>query len=157
MSSQELEILIKDIVAKACELKDKFTHEKNIPVNYACVFSQTQVEYQDLVKSAGQLGRLVKEYPNGLLFALERFETYSGTLPLLKIRQPDTTRPERGDADFTLSDYRAFKHWALPQAGFKLITRPNMEMIELIQPGHDVRVYFSYPTLVEVLQGEGAI
>lgn len=81
----------------------------------------------------------------------------SGTLPLLKIRQPDPTRPERGDADFTLSDYKAFKQWALVQPGFKVITRTNMEMIELMQPGYNVRVYFSYPTLVEVLKGEGTI
>lgn len=63
---------------------------------------------------------------------------------LLKIRKPDPTRPERGDADFTLRDYNSFKEKYLKDAEhFKLIDRGNFEMIELKDPKFDVRSYFS--------------
>jgi hypothetical protein len=39
----------------------------------------------------------------------------------------------------------------LNQKRFKLIKRPEMEMIELADPLFDVRAYFSYPTLAETL------
>lgn len=154
MTKENLIELIKKIVSDANELKNKFTNEIKAPVNYACVFSQNQAEYTNLIEPAGKLGWLIKEIPNGLLFALEQFDTTSGTLPLLKIRQLDSTRPERGDADFTVSDYQSFKEMYLGQPGFKLIKRPEMEMIELMQPGYDVRAYFSHPTLLEVLKAE---
>ena len=153
MTSQELEILIREIVVKAVGLKNKFTTEPNAPVNYACVFAQNPEEYQDLIKAAASLGQTIKEMSNGLLFALDGIETISGTLLLLKVRQPDPTKPERGDADFTVANFDAFKHAYLSKPGFKLIERPQlkMEMVELMQPGHNVRVYFSNPPLAEVL------
>ncbi|KKT14457.1 MAG: hypothetical protein UV96_C0029G0002 [Parcubacteria group bacterium GW2011_GWF2_43_38] len=104
-----------------------------------------------MIRAAARLGTVIMEMTNGLLFELAGIETISGTLKLLKVRQPDPTRPERGDADFTVADFSGFKQIYLSKPGFKLIARPQlkMEMIELMQPGYEVRVYFSNPPLAQ--------
>ncbi|NQU78414.1 ATP-binding protein [Candidatus Woesearchaeota archaeon] len=147
----DLKQLVQEIVDQACSLKNKHTSEINAPVNYACVFSQSDKEYQKLLESACNMGELVKETPTGPLFHIEPLDTVSGELLLLKIRLPDKTRPERGDADFTVSNYPEFKRKHLPQDDFKLIQRENFEMIELVDEGFDVRAYFSNPPLDEQL------
>ena len=74
-------------------------------------------------------------------------KTVAGLLKLLKIRHPDSTRPERGDADFTVTNFVVFKKKYLSKKEFKLIKRKNFEMIELMDPEFDVRAYFSNPPL----------
>jgi hypothetical protein len=71
--------------------------------------------------------------------------TPAGILRVLKIRKPDPTRTERGDADFSINNYHEFKNHVLSRPGFSLIRRPKTEMIELIDNNFDVRAYFSYP------------
>lgn len=58
----DLKQRVRLIVAKATVLKDKYEIGKNIPVNYACVFSQSASEYEDLLKEAAKLGKVVKVY-----------------------------------------------------------------------------------------------
>jgi hypothetical protein len=70
----------------------------------------------------------------------------------LKIRKPDQTRPERGDADFAVKNYEEFKNSCLTKPGFGVIERDTFEMIELMDSSFDVRVYFSSPP-VEVQLG----
>ncbi len=151
MNIDNLKNTIQDIVKKSCELKNKYTKEINAPVNYACIFSHNQNEYQSLLVLAGQLGKVIKETPTGPLFQITPIDTVSGKLKLLKIRQPDKTRPERGDAVFTVSNYQVFKGKYLTKPGFKHIDRPQMEMIEIIDPSFDVRTYFSHPPLDQQL------
>ena len=121
-------------------------------MNYACIFSQSNEEYNGLVKSARMIGSVIKETPTGPLFRISPLETVSGVLKLLKIRIPDDTRPEMGDADFTVQNFPEFKKKYLPKKGFKLIKRGNFEMIELADTGFDVRAYFSNPPLDEQLR-----
>lgn len=151
MDTETLKGIVQDIVRKATELKDWHTDVKGAPVNYACVFSQDMDEYKELVGAAAGMGRALKETPTGLLFRIRPLKTVSGDLKLLKIRLPDRERPERGDADFTVPDYGAFKGKYLPRSGFRLIEREGFEMIELMDPKFDVRAYFSHPTLGEQL------
>lgn len=148
---EELESLVKFIVSEAKVLKDKHTNEHNAPVNYACVFCHSQDEYNALVKAAGKIGKVVDSTPTGPVFQVKPIETVAGELRVLKIRTPDPTRPERGDSDFTVSNYKAFKAMSLAKPGFKLIVREKMEMIELSVNGYNVRAYFSNPTLEKVL------
>ncbi len=143
--------LAADIVKKSCELKNKFTDEISAPVNYACVFSQNDKEFAELKKLTGEIGKVIEETPSGPLYHVNPIKTVSGQLKLLKIRRPDTTKPERGDADFTVSNYHDFKDKYLSQNKFKLIPRPNFEMIELMDSDFNVRTYFSYPPLDEQL------
>jgi hypothetical protein len=152
MNLEELKSLVKEIVKKASSLKDKYTDQVNIPVNYACIFSQSKEEYDHLINITNEMGKVIKETKSGPLFHIQPLETISGKLLLLKIRNPDPTRPERGDADFTVNNYPEFKEKYLSQNGFKLMLKDDFEMIELMEPGFDVRVYFSDPPLDKQLR-----
>lgn len=152
MKIDELKTLVRDIVADSLRLSGAHTSEQKAPVNYACVFTHSTAEYEEIVKVARQLGPVAQETPTGLVFHIAPLSTVAGTLRLLKIRRPDPKRPERGDADFTVADYDSFKNAHLGKPGFSLIKRTNMEMIELIDPSYDVIAYYSHPTLAEVLK-----
>lgn len=147
MTIEELKNKVKKIVQKASNLKDKYIDEKNAPVNYACIFCQSDDEYQELIELTKKIGRVIKETPTGPLFQIEPLETVSGVLRLLKIRIPDSTRPEEGDADFTISNFPEFEEKYLSRLNFKLIQREDFKMIELIDLDFDVRAYFSHPPL----------
>ena len=144
---ENFKIKIQNIVKQATTIKDKHIDDKNAPVNYACIFCQTEEEYNSLIESSKKIGKIIKETPTGLLFQINPLDTISGKLKLLKIRIPDETRPEKGDADFTISNFKDFKDKYLLKKGFKLIKRENFEMVELMDSEFDVRVYFSNPPL----------
>ena len=143
---------VQEIVKRANTLKDKHTSEKNAPVNYACVFCQNDEQYNSLVALAQEIGKVVEETPTGPLFHIQPLNTIAGKLQLLKIRKPDATRPELGDADFTVSNYSEFKKKYLSQKGFSLIIRKNFEMIELTNPKFNIRAYFSNTPLDKQLK-----
>src|ERR1700752_4535581 len=109
MNLENMTSLLQDIVSQASDLKDKHTGEKSATVNYAAIFAQSQEEYDALLAAAGQLGKVVHDTPTGPLFQIQPLDTVAGKLQLLKVRAPDKTRPERGDADFTVADYPTFK------------------------------------------------
>jgi hypothetical protein len=152
MTIDDLKKLTKKIVAEARRLNAAHTTERQAPVNYACVFTQTDDEYKETIKVASQLGPVVQETAMGPVFHMVPLSTDAGVLRLLKIRRPDPKRPERGDADFTVADYETFKKTYLNKPGFGLITRKEMEMIELIDPAYNVLAYYSHPTLDVVLK-----
>jgi len=147
MNTEQLKTKVQEIVKLATNLKDKYTDEKKAPVNYACIFAQNKKEYNTLMAVAYKLGKVVMKTSTGPLFQIDPLETVSGKVKLLKIRIPDIRRPEQGDADFTVSDFSDFKKKYLLKDGFNLIKRPNFIMIELIDLKHDVRAYFSNPSL----------
>lgn len=147
-----LKRLVRRIVKQATALKNKHTTETTAPVNYACIFSQSQQEFETLVTAANSLGSVIRETPTGPLFQIKPLETVAGELQLLKVRLPDPTRPERGDADFTVVNYQLFKKRYLQEPGFGLIVKPDIEMVELMDQDSAVRAYFSYPPL-DVLLG----
>jgi len=147
INTENMKNLIFDIVTSAYDLKNAFTDAKEAEVNYAAVFSQSTEECSALNKAAQGLGEIIQETPTGLLYKIAPLTTVAGNLQLLKIRKPDEARPERGDADFTVTDYDSFKQTYLPKSGFKLIEREGFEMIELSDPNFDVLAYFSNPPL----------
>jgi len=147
MDVKNFKKLVQKVVKKSNDLKDKYTSEKNAKVNYACIFCQSNEQYGDFINIVKRIGKIIKETPTGPLFQIFPLETVAGKLQILKIRKPDVTRTELGDADFTVSDYSKFKKKCLSEKGFKLISREKMEMIELIGSGFDVRTYFSNPPL----------
>ncbi len=151
METEDLKNQVKSIVEKATALKNKHIDNKNTPVNYACIFSQSKEEYEELLKVARKIGKVIQETPTGLLFHIEPLETVSGVLKLLKIRIPDPTRPELGDADFTISNFPEFEKKYLSKPGFKIMKKPDFYMIELMDSDFDVRAYFSNPPLDEQL------
>jgi len=148
MDTENLKNLVKDIVETATMLKDKHIEYKNAPVNYACIFAQSEKEYKELLDASNKLGKVLEKMSSGVLFQISPLETVSGPLQILKIRIPDATRPERGDADFTIPNYLALKKKYLGKPGWGLIRkREDFEMLELIDPEFNVRVYFSNPPL----------
>lgn len=151
MHSEEFKTLIRTIVAEAAKLRDARTSEHRAPVNYACVFPQGEQEYESLLATVRLLGKVVQETAMGPVFYIEPLKTVAGNLRLVKIRRPDPKRTERGDADFTVTDYATFKKTYLGKPGFSVIERPNMEMIELADPAFTVLAYFSNPPLGKVL------
>ena len=147
MKKDEMIKIIINLVNDACELKNRHTAESNAVVNYACIFPHTDDEYNMYYEVAAEMGSVAKETATGNLFLVDPIPTVAGDLRLVKVRKPDPTRTERGDADFTIKDYDRFKAEMLGKDGIKVIERPTMEMIELMENGADVRVYFSNPPL----------
>jgi hypothetical protein len=152
MKTEDLKALAQKIVSEARQLIAAHTDQPDAPVNYACVFSQSPDEYEELLEVTRQFGPIVEETAMGPVFHITAISTEAGPLRLLKIRRPDSKRPERGDADFTVSDYANFKETYLDKPGFGIIKRENMEMLELIDPAFNVLAYYSHPTLAEVLK-----
>jgi len=147
MEIEDLKNLVKDIVKEATVLKNKHIEYKDSLVNYACIFSHTKEEYDELLGATKEIGRIIKETLTGFLFYIEPLETISGVLKLLKIRIPDPTRIERGDADFTIQNFPKFEKKYLHKPGFKIMKKDVFYMIELIDNDFNVRAYFSNPPL----------
>jgi hypothetical protein len=147
MTQKELIQLVQDIVRDAAQLKDAHTDIPDATVGYACVFAHGDMEYAELREVAESMGKEIKVTPTGSVFLVKPISTVAGPLRVVKIRIPDETRTERGDADFNAPDYPGFKRAVLGTPGFTLIPRADCEMIELMEPGADVRAYFSHPSV----------
>ena len=143
MIAEEFNNIISYIVQRCTELKDKYIDEKNLEIDYICIFSHTQQEYNELFEQAEKIGKIVDKTPTGPVFAFNfPSRTIAGSPKLLKVRKPDETRPQRGDVDFN-TDYENFKKKYLDNKRFTLIKRGKLEMIELKDNNFDVLVYFS--------------
>jgi len=151
MTPENIKERVKEIVAEAKLLSKKYTDQESAPVNYACIFTQRGEEFEELVALTGEMGYVIDQTSMGPIFKIEPLETASGTLNLLKIRRPDPDKPEKGYADFTVSDYQAFKREYLSKPGFHLLARPKMEIIGLADDAYNVRAYYANPTLPRVL------
>ena len=138
----DLDGIISYIVDKCRDLKNKYISE-NFEIDYICVFSHSQNEYNELIKQASFLGKIVDKTNTGPIFKFNNPpQTILGSSKVLKIRIPDKTRLERGDVDFT-TNYPEFKSKYLNNNRFKLIKREKFEMLELRDEEFDVLVYFS--------------
>ena len=151
MSLNELKEKIQTIVTEGTKLKNQYTKELNAPVNYACIFSHSEDEFELLINLANGLGSVIRETPTGPIFLIETISTVAGDLKLLKIRKPFENKPQLGYADFTLNNYLDFKKKYLAQEKFKLTVRENYEMIGLEDSTYNVLTYFAYPPLDEQL------
>ncbi len=147
MNVNDLKSKVLYIVERANALKDQYLGNNVATVNYACIFSQNQEECDQLTKLAETMGKVVMETPTGLLYQIKPLSTVAGDLQLLKIRLPDLTRPELGDADFTITDFDDFEKKYLSKPQFKRIQKDNFYMIELTDSEYEVRAYFSNPPL----------
>lgn len=143
---------IANYIAQECiKLKDKYVDKKDLEVDYIAIFSQSKNEYKALCKTAAMIGKVVDKTPTGDVFKLhKRITSIIGNPQLLKIRVPDTTRPQKGDVDFN-SDYKNFKDKYYDNKRFKLIIREEFEMLELKDEKFDVLVYFSNTPLTKRL------
>lgn len=152
MGARRLKGIIEAIVIEAMRLRDLYTEENLALVNYVAIFSRSDEEYDNFIVWAESLGNKIKEATSGPLFQLKPpLLTAGGKLQLLKIKKPDSARPERGAADFTPADYIRFKESYLSKDNFNLIYKQNIEMLELTDPKFNVRVCFPHPPLIKLL------
>lgn len=150
MYSENITAIVKNIVEKAAKIRDKYV--KAGKVNYACIFSHNFTEYKEIYTIVKEMGSIVKSTETGDLFKLyPPIRTAEGDLIILKVRKPDASRPQKGDADFNVDNYNEFKRQNLGRRNFSLITRPNFEMIEINDPEEDVLVYFSSTPVIKQL------
>ena len=134
---------IKYIADCSTELKNKFTNASSAPVEFACIFCQNGEEYEKFNSSIQMLGKIIQNTPSGFTYLLNKpLKTVAGSLRLVKIRKPDTQRPERGDADFN-TEYNNFKKKYQGNPKFELIKRDTFEMLRLSDPEFDVMACFS--------------
>ena len=132
-------------------MKDKYTDQKDATVSYVAIFCQNNEEYEEFTKLVKTFSSVINETPTGLHYKIEPLKTIAGKLKIVKIRKPQKSRPERGDADYNVNNYIEFKKKHLQLKGFKLIERKDHEMIELMEFGADTRVYFSNPHVDKLL------
>lgn len=152
MNINDVYNLVKNIVSKSNDLKNKYTDEINAKVNYACIFCKNDEEFNNYVELLKKDNNyIIEDTYSGPLFRLHDLETVSGSLKLLKIRKYDDKHLDLGDADFTVSNYEEFKSKYINKPNFKLIRRNEYEMIELIEEKNEVRAYFSNIPLDEEL------
>lgn len=134
---------IQDIVFQSAELKNKYTDEKSAPVEFGCIFCQSEEEYREFTKTISHLGKVVEETKSGFTYLLNKpIKTVAGPLRLVKIRKPDPLRQERGDADFN-TNYEEFKRKYQKNPKFELIKRDTFEMLRLSDPDYEVMACFS--------------
>lgn len=148
-SWKQLSEVVTNIVSAATALKNFQTQEVNAKVSYCCIFSRNEAEFIKFRDTASKNGKLAKETETGPVFIIPGIPTKSGLLRILKIRQPDPSRKERGDADFAVEDFSKLKNQYQSLPGFRLIERPEFEMIELVDEAFNARVYFSNPPVEE--------
>lgn len=149
-SWKDLTGVVTKIINDSVDLRDLYTDAQDAHLSYCAIFCRSADEFSQLKKVVSKTGRLADDTPTGPVYLINRaIPTKAGDLRLVKIRQPDKNRPERGDADFAVKDYEQFKRHYLGKDRFKLIEREAFEMIELMDPSFDVRVYFSYPPVEE--------
>ncbi len=135
--------IIQDIVLQSTELKNKYTDEKETPVEFGCVFCRNEDEYQEFTKVISHMGKIVEDTKSGFTYLLNKpINTVSGPLRLVKIRKPDPLRRERGDADFN-TQYKNFKKRYQNNPKFELIKRDTFEMLRLSDPDYEVMACFS--------------
>ncbi|MFZ2970393.1 MAG: hypothetical protein WA063_04555 [Minisyncoccia bacterium] len=142
--------ILEYIIPKTLELNQAHISSEVTRVNYSAIFCQSDAEYEELNRKAVLIGDVAEDTPTGPLYKFHKpFQTIAGPLWLLKVRKPDPTRPQCGDADFTLKDYNSFKEKYLKDVEhFKVIDRENFEMIELKDLEFDVISYFSNIPLI---------
>lgn len=125
------------------ELKNTFTDAHDVPIEFACVFCQSEEEYKMFTNAIQTLGKIVERTPSGYTYLLdEPIVTVAGPLRLVKIRRPDPKMLKRGDADFN-TNYEDFKKRYGSDPKFELIKRPAFEMLRLSDPRFDVMACFS--------------
>ena len=147
-----LQEIISYIVDNTVKLKDKHTEEKSAPIDWVAVFSQNAPEYESFLKETKSMGKIVEKTPTGPIFKLDSpIKTKAGELFIIKIRKPDKTRPQKGDADFRIDNYKEFKEKYFSDKHFSLIERKDYQMLELKDSDFDVLVYFSNPPISKVL------
>lgn len=116
---------------------------KPLPVHSLTIFSHTDAEFEPLKELLSTMGAPYNENNGPRVILHEPIIVADNTITHLRIRKPDSERPQVGCNDFDVENYEAFKTEYLskfPEHLF-LIKRPEYEMIEFHHPDYDVLAY----------------
>lgn len=141
-SEEKLTEAVAYIATETSKLCEKIIGN-TLPITSLTIFSHYQDEYERLTKILFKIGRLFNEN-NGPRVALHKpIETNSHIITHLRIRMPDTERPQVGCNDFEVENYETFKSQYLSSHpdSLRCIVRPEYEMIEFSDPKYDVLAY----------------
>ena len=144
MTKTDLEEIVNYVVNQGIQAIRANTDEIALPLDYMGIFTKNYAEFTEidsLLKTLGTPGDKTATSTGATYLLSEPIKTPAGPLKVLKVRNPDPTRPQRGAPDFRVDDYAAFKDKYLSRGNdFSLIVRPEYEMMEL--KGIDVLAYF---------------
>lgn len=116
---------------------------KQLPIHSLTIFSHFEDEFVFLKKLLSTIGTPYNEN-NGPRIALHKpIIIDSHTLTHLRIRKPDSERPQVGCNDFDVKNYKDFneRYLEIHPDHLTLIKRPEYEMIEFHHPDFDVLAY----------------
>lgn len=151
MNDRDLKKVVEYIAKQGTQAMHLFTTESDFALDYLAIFCKDNIEYAQLEAIVRTLGEETdkEKIKTGPTFLLQTpIESSAGTLSILKIRKPDSTRPQRGAPDFRVPDYHLFKKRYLGATGnFTLMPKADFEMIEL--KGTDVLVYIPSKSFIE--------
>lgn len=140
-NKEELIKTVTYIATETSKLSSKIVGE-TFPITSLTVFSHSSAEFELLKDRINEMGKLFN-YNNGPRVELyEPIQVGNNVITHLRVRQPDTQRPQAGCNDFD-TDYLNFKKKYLLKYGdnLNLIIRPEYEMIELHDKNFDVLAY----------------
>jgi hypothetical protein len=140
-NQKELIGVIRYIVLETTKMAQKVVG-KSFPIKSLTVFAHSQLEFELLIKMLEKMGKPY-DYNNGPRVELYKpIEIEGNYITHLRIRKPDSERPQVGCNDFE-TDYKTFKsEYLLSHASnLNFITRPDYEMIELHDEEFDVLAY----------------
>lgn len=152
MNEEEFDKIVNYIVDEGEKVKKKYLEEETGPVDYLAICCRDGKEKQELLSLTRTLGTVAQETPTRPNFKLRvPIMTKSGPVRLVKIRNTDPLKHQRGAPDFRVNDYEAFKKKYLGKKNINLIDRKTFEMIEIWDPEADVLVYFCSIPLTQQL------
>jgi len=114
----------------------------DFPIHSLTIFSHEEKEFENLKNILFEIGQPFNENNGPRVVLNNPISAGKNTITHLRIRKPDTERPQVGCNDFD-TDYYSFKEKYLLKYtnNLKLTQRPDYEMIEFYNPKFDVLAY----------------
>ncbi len=140
-NQKELIEAVRYVVSETLKMAQKIVG-KTFPIKSLTIFAHSQSEFELFVEILAKIGKSYN-YNNGPRVELyEPIAVGENSITHLRIRKPDSERPQVGCNDFE-TDYEAFKREYLPKHAdnLSLIKRPEYEMIELHDKEFGVLAY----------------
>ena len=132
---------VKYVATETSRMAEKIVG-KSFPIESLTIFAHSQSEYELLTRILADMGKPYN-YNNGPRVELNKpVIVNNNRITQLRIRKPDSERPQVGCNDFK-TDYEIFKMEYLLKHpdNLRLVKRPDYEMIEFHDVNFDVLAY----------------
>lgn len=115
----------------------------SLPIHTLTIFSHFDTEFEFLKRTLLDMGSPFNENNGPRVTLNEPIQVGENTITHLRIRHPDSERPQVGCNDFDVENYETFKqaHLLKHPKNLHLIQRPDYEMIEFKDLKYDVLAY----------------